>query len=55
MNKSGNWGRTALELANALRMPFIRVFIKPGLTGYMVRDAFDGGAVLLTLVKPLPK
>ena len=55
MNRGGAWNRTALELAKALRMPFVRVFIKPDFTGYMVRDAFDGGNVLLSRVKSLPQ
>jgi hypothetical protein len=55
MSKRGPWAKTALELARALRMPFIRVFIKPDFTGYMVRDAFEGGTVIASQVRPLPQ
>jgi len=55
ISKGGSWNRTALLLARALGMPLIIVFIKPDLSGYMMRDAFDGGTVLVNQVKPLPK
>ena len=53
MSRSG--ARSSRELAKALRMPFLRVFIKPDFTGYTVRDAFEGSNVQLSKVKPLPK
>jgi hypothetical protein len=54
MSRGGASNRTASELARALKMPFVRVFIKPDF-GYTVRDAFEGGAVLLNQVKRLPQ
>jgi hypothetical protein len=55
MSRGGASNRTALELARALKMPFVRVFIKPDFIGYMVLDAFEGGSVLVDQVKPLPQ
>ena len=55
MSRGGASNRTALELARPLKMPFVRVFISPDSARCVVRDAFEGGAVLLKQVKPLPQ
>lgn len=55
MRKSGGYSKTGIMVANALHMRLIRVFIKPDFTGFMVRDASEGGGIILNRVKPLPK
>jgi len=54
-HKGGRGSRIALEIARALQMPLLRVFIKPDFSGYMIRDARDGGAALLDMVRHLPQ
>lgn len=55
MGKGGANARTVIRLAEVLRLPLVRVFIKPDSTGYMIHDASDGGNVLIGKVKWLPQ
>ena len=42
MVKSGQYHRSALSLANALRMRLFVLFVKPDLSSYCIRDSTKG-------------
>jgi hypothetical protein len=52
-SKSGYYRRTAVMLANALRMKLLIVFIRPDLSAYVIRDASEGSNILLKEVKQI--
>jgi len=49
----GNYTKTAAELANALRLKFLYLFVKPDFTSYMFRDSKDGSHVRLGELVPV--
>ncbi len=53
VTKSGPNLKSANRLATALRMKLFLVFIKPDFSAYYVRDASEGGCMILKELRPI--